>query len=63
MSNNYVETSTGYSSDDLVNDSDGNPNSQFRYNLLTASSTWKALKTQSTQNQLIYKKCLHCYMG
>lgn len=29
----------------------------FRHNLLTASSMWKALSTQSAQNQLIYEKC------
>ena len=29
----------------------------FRHNLLTASSIWKALGTQSSQNQLIYEKC------
>ena len=29
----------------------------FRHNLITASSAWKALDTQSLQNQLIYEKC------
>jgi putative phage-type endonuclease len=29
----------------------------FRYNLLTASSIWKALETGCTLNQLIYGKC------
>ena len=30
---------------------------QFRHNLITASSAWKALDTQSLKNQLIYEKC------
>ena len=30
---------------------------EFRHNLVTASSAWKALDTQSLQNQLIYEKC------
>lgn len=30
---------------------------QFRYNLLTASSIWKAFSSQNTKNQLIYEKC------
>lgn len=30
---------------------------EFRYNLLTASSIWKAFKSESTRNQLIYEKC------
>jgi putative phage-type endonuclease len=29
----------------------------FRHNLLTASSIWKVLGSQSSQNQLIYEKC------
>lgn len=29
----------------------------FRHNLITASSAWKALDTQSFQNQIIYEKC------
>ena len=29
----------------------------FRWNLITASNAWKAFKTQSTINQLIYEKC------
>ena len=29
----------------------------FRYNLITASSAWKAFKSQSTINQLIVEKC------
>ena len=29
----------------------------FRHNILTASSIWKALKSISTKNQLIYEKC------
>ena len=31
---------------------------QFRYNLLTASSIWKTFGSQSSQNQLIYEKCV-----
>jgi putative phage-type endonuclease len=31
---------------------------KFRYNLLTASNAWKAFGSQSSQNQLIYEKCL-----
>jgi len=31
---------------------------KFRWNMLTASSIWKALGTISSQNQLIYQKCL-----
>lgn len=30
---------------------------RFRYNLLTASSIWKAFSTQNMKNQLIYEKC------
>lgn len=30
---------------------------QFRHNLITASSIWKTLKSQSTINQIIYEKC------
>jgi len=30
---------------------------KFRWNMLTASSIWKALGTISSQNQLIYQKC------
>ena len=30
---------------------------QFRWNLITASNAWKAFKSQSTINQLIYEKC------
>jgi len=30
---------------------------EFRYNLLTASSIWKAFSSQNTKNQLIYEKC------
>jgi putative phage-type endonuclease len=30
---------------------------KFRWNLITASSAWKAFETQSTMNQLIYEKC------
>ena len=30
---------------------------QFRYNLVTASSAWKILHTESSINQLIYEKC------
>ena len=30
---------------------------EFRYNLITASTAWKALNTESNQNQLIYEKC------
>jgi putative phage-type endonuclease len=30
----------------------------FRYNLLTASSIWKAFGSQSMKNQLIYEKCV-----
>ena len=30
---------------------------EFRYNLLTASTAWKALDTPSTYNSLIYEKC------
>lgn len=29
----------------------------FRWNLITASSAWKAFESQSTINQLIYEKC------
>ena len=29
----------------------------FRHNVLTASNIWKALKSESTKNQLIYEKC------
>ena len=29
----------------------------FRYNLLTASSIWKAFSSQTIKNQLIYEKC------
>ena len=38
MSNNYLETSSDYDSDDLTSDSDGNPNSVFRNNLLNDNS-------------------------
>lgn len=31
-----------------------------RHNLLSASNIWKALKTQSSKNSLIYEKCLPC---
>ena len=30
----------------------------FRHNLITASNAYKAFESQSTQNQLIYEKCL-----
>ena len=30
---------------------------KFRHNLITASSIWKTLKSQSTINQIIYEKC------
>ena len=30
----------------------------FRHNLLTASSIWKALGSQSSKNQIIYEKCM-----
>jgi putative phage-type endonuclease len=30
---------------------------EFRHNILTASNIWKALKSESTKNQLIYEKC------
>jgi len=30
---------------------------EFRWNLLSASSMWKAMGSQASQNQLIYKKC------
>jgi hypothetical protein len=30
---------------------------KFRWNLITASSAWKAFESQSTINQLIYEKC------
>jgi len=30
---------------------------EYRYNLLTASSIWKALSTESQRNSLIYEKC------
>lgn len=30
---------------------------EFRHNILTASNIWKALKSDSTKNQLIYEKC------
>ncbi len=30
---------------------------EFRYNLITASNAWKALKSQATINQLIVEKC------
>lgn len=30
---------------------------EFRYNLLTASSIWKAFSSQNMKNQLIYEKC------
>jgi putative phage-type endonuclease len=30
---------------------------EFRYNLITASSAWKAFKSQATMNQLIVEKC------
>lgn len=29
----------------------------FRHNLLTASSAWKCLSSESSQNQIIYEKC------
>tara|TARA_R100001463_G_scaffold38005_4_gene81730 strand:- start:80 stop:1072 length:993 start_codon:yes stop_codon:yes gene_type:complete len=38
MSNNYLETSEGYDSDDTMNDEDGNTNSVFRYNILNDNS-------------------------
>ena len=30
---------------------------KFRHNLITASSIWKTLKSESTKNQIIYEKC------
>ena len=30
---------------------------EFRYNLITASSAWKAFKSQATINQLVVEKC------
>ena len=30
---------------------------KFRHNLITASSVWKMLKSDSTINQIIYEKC------
>lgn len=30
---------------------------EFRHNLITASSAWKALDTQSSKNSIIYEKC------
>tara|TARA_Y100000590_G_C15692845_1_gene1004092 strand:- start:1261 stop:2136 length:876 start_codon:yes stop_codon:yes gene_type:complete len=30
---------------------------QYRHNMLTASSIWKALSTNASRNQLIYQKC------
>lgn len=32
---------------------------KFRHNLITASSAWKALKSESYKNQLIVEKCKH----
>jgi len=32
---------------------------EFRYNLITASNAWKALKSQAAINQLIVEKCKH----
>ena len=36
---------------------------QFRHNLITASNAYKAFESQSTQNQLIYEKCLPIAIG
>lgn len=36
---------------------------KFRYNLLTASSIWKAFGSQSMQNQLIFEKCTPLNVG
>tara|TARA_Y100000361_G_C11157628_1_gene345237 strand:- start:565 stop:1551 length:987 start_codon:yes stop_codon:yes gene_type:complete len=55
MSNNYVETSAGYNSDDLVNDADGNPNSQFRYNLLNDDSFLSIMQKIGNGQRFIFQ--------
>lgn len=55
MSNNYLETSTGYESGDITSDSDGNPNSEFRYNILNDNSILSIIQKIGNGQKFIFQ--------
>ena len=55
MSNNYLETSSDYDSDDITSDADGNSNSVFRNNLLNDNSFTSVMQKIGNGQKFIFQ--------
>tara|TARA_R100001082_G_scaffold41914_1_gene22301 strand:+ start:781 stop:1764 length:984 start_codon:yes stop_codon:yes gene_type:complete len=55
MSNDYLETSTNYDSDDLTSDANNNPNSVFEHNLLNDNSLTSIMQKIGNGQRFIFQ--------